>query len=256
MAARQRVADHYTPKIAAALTAAFPGIVRSARGAANGYRQATKAADPTITASPVPLDNATASFRAQNPPDTGSLATTLTAMHLDAWVAALEVAADHPKLSDAAARLLPDVPDDWVPGWAETADLETPLPPALQQLVGASDETAGKIAGGLLKRASSALEGGLSDDSSVGAVGSLVRDTINDPSYATEVAVTETAVSAETATIACYQASNVAQWDWVPDPDACDRCVAKGAGGPYGPGDGTPPLHNGCKCVTAPHEED
>jgi hypothetical protein len=157
------IAAYYQPKIVAGYRKLFPGVVKAARNAAGAHRNlgATKAATTDDQAAMVA--QTVTRFRQSLQANTAPLAAVLAALHTDAWVAGIQAAANGPGGDSINANLGPvsvDEPEDWEPGWGESADISSP-PAGLAQMLDDADATAQRLAGGLLDRISAALEDGL-----------------------------------------------------------------------------------------------
>ena len=144
----------------------------------------------------------------------------LQALVTDAWLAGVFGAA---KLSSVISDALTadqtlGAPDDWAPGWAETASLPDSIPDALQALL---DSTSNAT---------------MPDDSDA----------------ADAQADTASAYAADDGAQEAYSVAGIDQWNSVPDADACQNCLDAADAGPYDTGDDGPPWHNGCGCESEP----
>jgi hypothetical protein len=139
---------------------------------------------------------------------------------VDAWVAGALAAG---KLAPAIADALTDdqtlgAPDDWEPGWAETADLPDELPDELQSLLDGTENAS------------------MPDDLDA----------------AEAQAETCAAYACGDGADAAYAAGGIDKFDSVPDASACQTCLDAADSGPYDVGDDGPPWHNGCGCESVP----
>jgi hypothetical protein len=236
----QRIADYWTPRIHAALTAAVPtrelaeahrgGGIEGARTLVRAHLTpmarepladvlAELAAVGMVYGAMVGLAQVADAGR-QNPAPPAALTTALHLAETRGWIgSALAAALDPVTLS--AIRT--------------DADLA-----AAQILQSLADRIAAVLAAGWLAAAT---------------VMEIIRDLkalLAPPSRASRIAVTETDRAMIAVSIIIYGQHGFQLWDWIAGPSSCPRCIALAAGGPYTIGAPHPPEHPNCGCGVAP----
>lgn len=144
---------------------------------------------------------------------------TLKNLTVDAWLAGVFGAGKAlTVISDALTDDQTLGATDWVPGWAEGADLPDDLPADLQALLDSIDNA---------------------------------QNPENEDDAAAQ-ADTASAYAADDGAQAAYSAGGVEQWNSVADAGACEFCLSKEDGSPYSLDEDGPPWHNGCGCESEP----
>lgn len=155
---------------------------------------------------------------------TVDLASVLSALRIDGWIAGIRAAASVPTL---VVGDLDPAPADWAPGWGETADLGVDAPSALSSLIADARQYAANIP----------ASGASGQDPDV---------------FADRVAGTQAATAAEAAAQAAYASNDVAQWNFIAEAGACADCLNMESASPWATGDDGPPVHDNCGCESEP----
>ena len=250
-----RIVQHYTPELQAALAAALPGVDEALKAA---YGRVRKAATEDATAAEIAAATATAVEILHRTAKASAVQNVLTGLHGDAILQGTHDAAQASGgdlIASVKGVVAPDgYWDRWTPGYgqaaAQAADggLRDMLNTAGQTISGLNDTT--------IDRIGTQIAEGLRKGDSYETTAKAVRAVVEDPTRAEAIANTEYCRASTAATVETYAQNNVAQVTWLAEADACPECEANADGSPYPLQDAPrPPQHPNCRCALAPVSE-
>jgi hypothetical protein len=143
--------------------------------------------------------------------------------------------------------------DDWEPGNTSAAELLSHG--GLAKLLARTNETIDGITGPTLDQLGNLLAEGVAKGAGVDSIARTLRDIVDDPDRAYNIANTEIARATSRAAMNGYHASGMKEVDWLASPGACPKCASYGANGPYVLDDApTQPAHASCRCAYGPRD--
>ncbi|MGN6607974.1 MAG: NUDIX domain-containing protein, partial [Jatrophihabitans sp.] len=249
------ITDHWSPRIADALTGLVPdGVVRNAIAAARAVIGKSATSDDASDDADLIRAAARAVFDS-GIDDPADLARVIRQVYLDAYATGGQSASLQLADAGGAAVTLTGVSevnwDAWQPGWDYAADLASDG--GLAVMLDAVDVTVQGITGTLLDRLANVIADGVRSGSAIDSITADVRGVVADPGRAEMIAHTETARVMTNASLATYQANGVGGWTWVLSDGACPVCVdASKLPHTVGSDSVMPPAHPRCRCAVAP----
>ena len=247
---KQAIIDHYTAKIAKALSQ-VSGVTEAVEHALNATR--TKA--PT----PVDPDHAQAVAKGavhQYVDIQGSaLVDAIRQVHGDAGLAGAVNNVGGATLTSDLAQMAAGIDwNTWKPGHPDAAlkvaggRLRDLLYAAHIDIKGIDETT--------LDRIGDTIARGLVNGDPAKVIGSAINAYLNDPARAQMIATTEGNRAYNASALDNIQSAGFTGWDWLAYDDACDECASIADSNPQEFGDAGPPDHPNCRCsVGAPEAE-
>jgi SPP1 gp7 family putative phage head morphogenesis protein len=265
-----RIVEHYTPQITAALQAALGGVddaVRAAYTTAAEHAEAEGSVGKAgATRKALPADIAAARVAAEKILGKGAkpseLKPVLTMLYGDSFLLgthdAAQAAGGRIATSLEGVMGMPDSYwDAWKPGYDQAATQA--VDGGMRALLDKADITIQGLTDTSIDRIGNTIADGLSKGDSYETTAKAVREVVEDPKRAEVIANTEYARAMTTASLETYQQNGVEKLEWLAEGDACPECEENAAASPIAMGDEWPngdvPVHPNCRCAIAPAVE-